>query len=183
MVADEMPPASVQDALGNAGTLPVVDWKGTKYQLSFPDQKAKTALEELVAQQAVNECRKMKGVLDPAAYAELWNETVTAIQTRQHRTLGPLWNKTVTAGGVASASKIMWALFQLKHPTLTEADVVSMIREEPEQTTAALLRVIPSFFEMVGREAGLPPEAIADLTSQLKETLRPLAGPLPGPTG
>lgn len=177
------PPASVQDALGNAGTLPVVDWKGTKYQLAFPDQKAKSALEELVAQQAVNECRAMKGVLDAAAYSELWNDTVTAIQTRQHRTLGPLWQKTVLVGGVASASKIMLALFQVKHPTLTEADVKAMIRDEPEQTTAALLRVIPSFFALVGREAGASPEVIADLTAQLTSALSPLAGRSPAPTG
>lgn len=180
---EDLPPASMGDVLGNAGELPTVEWKGETYRLSFPSQKAKCALEELVAAQAVNECRAMKTALPADAYAELWNETVTAIQTRQHRTLGPLWVKTVMGGGAASAALIMLVLFRVKHPQLTEADVRAMIAAEPEQTTAALLRVIPSLFEMVGRDAGASPEAIADLTTQLRTTLSRFDGRSPTPTG
>ncbi len=183
MPDDVNPAASVQDVLGNSGTLPTVTWNDETYHLSFPTQKAKAALEELVAAQAVNECRAVKGSLPPDAYAELWNETVKAIQTREHRTLGPLWNKTVMGGGVASAALILLVLFRVKHPALTEAGIRDMIRDEPEQTTAALLRVIPSFFEMVGRDAGVKPEALADLTTQLRATLSPPAGPSREPNG
>lgn len=173
-------PASVQDVLGDAGVLPEVVWKGETYQLSFPSQKAKAALEELVASRAVNECRAVKGVLDGAAYAELWDSTVSAIQTRQHRTMGPLWVKTVMAGGVVTAALIMFVLFRVKHPKITEDDVRAMIHEEPEQTTAALLRVIPSFFEMALGSAGAKPELVADLMAQLKTALGGLS---PGQSG
>lgn len=177
---EDIAPASVQDVLGDAGELPAVEWGGSTYHLSFPSQKAKAALEEYVASQAVNACRAMKGVLDAAAYAELWNETVVAIQTRQHRTMGPLWVKTVMVGGVATAALVMLVLFRAKHPKLTESDVRAMIADEPEQTTAALLRVLPSFFDMVVRESGANPELTASLTAQLKTDL---AGLSPGQSG
>lgn len=177
---DDLPPASVQDTLGNAGTLPTVEWKGETYHLSFPSQKTKTALEEHVAAQAVNECRAMKGVLPADAYAELWDKTVKAIQTRAHRTMGPLWVETIMAGGIKTAVPIMLILFRVRHPKLSEDDVRAMILDEPELTTAALMRVIPSFFEMAVRAVGAPPETAAELMAQLTASL---AGLSPPPSG
>ena len=155
---------SIQDVLGAAGECPQVRHGDRVYKLGFPTQRAKARIEELVAAQAVREVLDLKPALPPAAYAELTDGVRADVAAKAHRTGGPLWARVLNGPG--GQNIFLLAFFRENHPDVTADEVDALAAHHPEEVNAALLRVLPDFFEIVGAALKATPEQVAALKAQ-----------------
>lgn len=183
-MTDTVPPPGVQTMLGAAGAPARVKFRGREWLVGHPIQKAKGELEEIAAGAAVDEVLALRGVLAPVAYADMWKETVLAIQGREFRTWGPGWTRIVFAR--ENAHLFLLSLLRCDQPHATAADATAMAAEEPEQVTAALARVVPGFFAYLLAGLKVPPDQrakfeakLASITAQFLSTLTPPNSPTP----
>lgn len=152
------------DALGAAGECPRVTADGREWRVGWPTKRSKSRLMELVAAQAVREVLALKSALPPADYAPLWDGVQTALAAREHRTGGALWQRVMASQ--SGATLFLLALLRENHPEAAEDDAKRLAATEPEQVTAAVLRVTPPFFQLVGEELGLPPDQMTEAARQ-----------------
>jgi hypothetical protein len=147
------------------------------WKVAYPDQDAKDRLEKLVAKAALNEVRRLKGVLDAAEYAELFSEATRALP--ECRTWRAGWQRYVF--DPAYAHLFLWSLLQAHHPNATERDVIGLMKEVPEEVTAALVQVIPDFFRVLLSGLDLTPEQ-AETVEAAMATIRERLTPTPAST-
>jgi len=149
--------------LGKGATL---DALGRTWRVSAPDQDAKDRLEKLAAAGALNEVRRLKGVLDPVAYQEAFSEVTKSL--RDYRTWGPGWQRVVlqTAENV---HLYLWALLQEHHPDVSEETVREIFAAAPEEVAAAYAQVMPDFFTLLLAPVRdrVPPAAMAELEAAI----------------
>jgi hypothetical protein len=179
-VTETLPPPGVQTMLGAAGAPARVQWRGKPWLVGHPVQKAKAELEEIAAAAAVAEVRALKGALPSDAYAELWKDTVAAIQAKEFRTWGPGWARTVFAR--ENAHLFLLSLLRCDQPHATEDDARGMAAEEPEQVTAALARVVPDFFAHLLAGLTVPPDQRETFTARVGEITARFKAPPDSPT-
>lgn len=160
--------------LGAAGPCPEIPLGKRVWKVGHPTQAAKARLEKLAAKVALDEVRRLKDVLDPAAYREAFDAVTQNLKS--YRTWRPGWQAVVFDG--ANGHLFLWSLLQEHHPAATEADVLALCREAPEEVAAALAQVIPDFFGVLLGEvrADLSPEDLAKVDEALtavRERLTP----------
>lgn len=145
------------------------------WTISAPDQDAKGRLEKLAARAALEEIRRLKGVLGAAAYNESFKAVVDALPS--YRTWGAGWQAVVFAP--ANAHLFLWSLLQAAHPDVSEADVIAVAADAPEEVAAALAQVLPDFFRTLlapvlpnlsPADAARVEEALATLRARLAPT-------------
>lgn len=167
--------------LGDAGSCPTVQWDGHTYEIGWPTQRAKTALEELAAAKAVSEIRSLKKALPADAYAETFSELTSRIAAGDYRTWGVGWQRVVLAGG--NAHLFLLTLLREKNPKITEQLARALAIAEPEQIGAALARVVPGFLSLLLDELPLQEEQRAAAELILKDAVALLLlTPPPFPT-
>lgn len=147
----EPDPPSVQQMLGEPSDVP---FDGKVYKLGPPNQRAKAILEELVAQHTVEAITKLKGVLPPGQYRELFDSLTGKLAANKHATGGELWGETLsTAGG---SILFTLSLFRVNHSTMTVAECETVAAGADDVLAAALVRQVPGFFDVAF--PNLPPE-------------------------
>jgi hypothetical protein len=134
---------------------------GKKWKVGAPDQFAKWRLEKLAAKVAFDEVRRLKDVLDPATYAEAFGEVTRNLKS--YRTWQPGWQSVVMSP--ANQHLVLLSLM----PDATEADVLSIFAEAPEEVAAALAQVLPDFFTLLVEPltAHLSPTELATVNGAL----------------
>lgn len=115
------------------------------WKVSPPDQDAKARLEKLAARTAIEEVRRLKDVLDPEAYQETFTQVTKTLS--QYQTWRAGWQRVVF--DPANAHLFLWSLLQANHPHCSEADVMKLISESPEEVAAAYAQILPGFFQML----------------------------------
>lgn len=166
----------VQTLLGAAGACPEIAHNGKTWRLGHPTQRAKAALEELVAGKAIAEIRSLKSALPPDAYAELFAELATRISAGDYRTWGPGWQRIVFSP--ANAHLFLLSLLRECHDNASEADAKKLALGEPEQVRLALLRVAPGFLSLLLEGLPLQPEQKQQFETAVTSALQPVA-PIP----
>jgi hypothetical protein len=134
---------------------------GKRWKVGAPDQAAKARLEKLAAKVALDEVRRLKDTLDPAAYAELFGEVTRNLKS--YRTWQPGWQSVV----MSPAGQHLFLLSLM--PDATEADVLGIFATAPEEVAAALAQVLPDFFTMLVEPltAHLSPADLEKVTAAL----------------
>lgn len=151
-MAEETPP-SASDALGNAGALPVINYKGKAYSVAYATPKAVQRVEQEVAAQAWANVQGLKGV---AGYEEMKAETLKGIQSRQHAFAAPLY--TAAIDGPDGWPLMLWGCVAERHPEVKLDDVRGMFRDAADDVDLALAVVGGGFFS-IGAESLPAPEA------------------------
>jgi hypothetical protein len=171
-----------QAALAPDSALPEIPHGGTVWVVGRPDQDARARLEKLAKKVAIDRVRELKDALDPDAYREMFDSVTRALPS--YNTWGEGWQRTVlTPDG---AHLFLWSLLQAKHPAVTEAQVLRLARECPEEVSFAVAQVVPAFFQMLLSEllARVPPEQRAGAEQQAAQAMaeaRRLLSPTAGP--
>lgn len=137
---------TVTDAVGNAGSLPTIAWRGKTYEVAYATPKAVQRAEEEVARAAVESVMRLKKVFSPAAFAESWASVQSAVQTDQHTFGKSLY--TAAMGGTDGLLLPLFACLREKHPEVTMADVKGMYADHPEEVSLLLERVGVGFFTL-----------------------------------
>jgi hypothetical protein len=175
----------VQNLLGDAGACPEVELNGKAWKIGHPTQRAKAALEELAAAKAVSEVVALKGVVPPAAYAEMFADVMRGIKTGAYKTFSPGWVEQAT--GPAGGALFLLSLLRERHPEATEEDAVALAAAKPDEVQAALARVLPPFFEALLATAPIPAaqkghvlKVLADAMADFLTPQTPTSSPPPG---
>lgn len=136
-----MSDASIGDMVGGNDSCPEIVFRGKKYAVGRPDQKAKARLEKLAAAVAINEVRALKDVLPADAYQEAFGAVTKNLKS--YRTWQPGWQAVVfePANGYLFLASLM--------PDVPEETVKGICHDSPEEVNAALAQVIPDFFDML----------------------------------
>lgn len=180
-MSEEIPPAGVQQHLGAAGACPEIEWGGKTWRVGHPVQKARAALEELVAAKAVAETRALEGILDPAAYDAAQKDCLRAIRAGECRTWGAQWVATVN--GPDGDYLFLMSLIKPQHPDATEADVSGLMSDRGFELAAALERVCPAFFtELAAARKGATARQRQEIADQFTARLLPAFRRLLTPT-
>lgn len=158
-MSDETTAPGVQQILGAAGACPEIVHGKRRWKVGHPTQAAKARLEKLAAKVALDEVRRLKDTLDPAAYQEAFGEAVKSL--KNYRTWRPGWQAVVF--DPANSHLYLWSLIQEHHPDASEEDVLAICRDAPEEVVAAMAQVLPDFFRLLLSEIRphLSPEAFA----------------------
>jgi hypothetical protein len=135
----------VQQILATNSVCPEIPFKGKTYTVGQPDGEARKRLEKLVKKVAIDEVRALKDTLDAAAYAELFATRTASL--KHYNTWRPGWQGIVF--DPANAHLFLWSLLQAHHPNVTEAEVLAIGKESPEEVAYALAQVVPDFFTML----------------------------------
>lgn len=177
-------PESLSHVMGSAADPPEIPYAGKLWKVGAPDQAAKQRLEKLVQAASLEEVRRLKDVLPPAAYQEAFAEATRSLP--DYRTWGAGWQRLVN--DPAHAHLFLLSLLRGPQPWAAEGDARGMSRDAAEEVRAALALVTPGFFETLLADAldRLPPgeqrEAVAAETGRLLAQLRqPPAPPTPTP--
>lgn len=151
-------PQSVGVMLGKGATFGAL---GKTWKVSAPDQNAKARLEKIVAAEALNEVRRLKGTLDTAAYQEAFSDVTRRL--KDYRTWGPGWQATVF--GPSSAHFFLWSLLQGAHPDADEQTVLDICQDAPEEVAAVYVQILPDFFSILLEPVRnrIPPDKLAEL--------------------
>jgi hypothetical protein len=136
---------SVAATTGTPDGCPDIRWRGRNWRVGRPTQDAKARLEKLVAAVSLEEVRRLKDVLSPAAYQEAFKAAMAALPS--YHTWQAGWQAVVFDS--ANAHLFLWSLLQEFHPQVSEAEVRGMLAEVSEEVEAALAQVIPDFFQML----------------------------------
>lgn len=144
----------VQQLLAPDSALPEIPHNGTVWKVGRPDQDAKARLEKLVKKVAIDGVRALREVLEPGAYREMFDSV--AQNLKQYDTWRAGWQ--AVALDPANAHLFLWSLLQAHHPNVTEAQVLALGRDVPEEVGFALVQVVPDFFRVLLSEAlvGVP---------------------------
>jgi hypothetical protein len=163
--------------LGAAGPCPEFTHAGKRWTVGHPTQAAKARLENLAGKVALDEVRRMKDVLDPAAYQETFAEVTRSL--KDYRTWKPGWQRVVFDPEYAHL--FFMSLLQEKHPGVTEGEVLELCAGAPEEVQAALAQVLPDFFQMLldGIADRLTPEARAEVAGAVAKVRAALAPRVP----
>jgi arylsulfatase A-like enzyme len=149
---------------------------GRAWKISAPDQDAKERLEKLAARSGLEEVRRLKGTLDPAAYKETFAEVTVSLP--KYKTWREGWQAVVF--DPANGHLFLWSLLQAAHPDVTEAEVLAATADAPEEVAAALAQVLPDFFQVLLAKV-LPNLSPADAAKVVEAmaTLRARLAPTP----
>lgn len=130
--------------LASTSACPEIPHGKRRWKVGHPTQDAKGRLERLVKKVALDEVRSLKGTLDPATYDETFREQVRAL--KDYDTWKAGWQRIVFDPEY-SALLFLWSLLQEHHPEVTEAEVRALFADAPEEVDAALVQVLPDFFQ------------------------------------
>ena len=149
---------SVGVMLGKGATFPAL---GKTWKISAPDQNAKDRLEKLVVRVALDEVRRLKGALEPAAYQEAFSDVTRRL--KEYRTWGTGWQTIVF--DAANAHLYLWSLLQESHPEIDGETVLAICEDAPEEVAAVFVQVMPDFFTMLLAPVRnrIPPGKLAEL--------------------
>lgn len=131
--------------IGTPGACPEIQVNGKRWTVGRPDQDAKARLENLAKKVAIDEVRKLKGILDAAAYAEAMQLVVGNLRT--YETWREGWQAVIFDPG--NSHLFLWSLMQAHHPDISESQVADICKTAPEEVTAAFAQVIPDFFTIL----------------------------------
>jgi hypothetical protein len=145
---------------------------GRTWKVSAPDQNAKERLEKLAAATALEEVRRLKGMLDAAAYQEAFDRVTQNL--RNYRTWKPGWQSVVF--DPENAHLFLWSLLKGNHPDIDGDTVLAVFTDAPEEVAAAYAQILPDFFTMLleplaGR---LTPELRAEVDAALARMVESL---------
>lgn len=156
---EESQTPGVTGILGASGACPEIAHGKRRWKVGHPTQAAKSRLEKLAAKVSLDEVRRLKDALDPAAYQEAFSEAVKSL--KNYRTWRPGWQAVVF--DPANSHLYLWSLIQEHHPDATEEDVLAVCRDAPEEVVAAMAQVLPDFFHLLLSDVKphLSPEAFA----------------------
>ncbi len=161
---------SVQQLLGDAGACPEIEWQGKVWKIGHPTNRARGALEELVAAKAVTSITKLEGVMPPAVYAAMFADVMRDIKLERYKTFDKLWVEQTQ--GSSGAVLFLQALLRERHPEATEADAISLAMGKDNEVQAAIARVAPGFFDMlVASATNLNPEQKATLAAAIRSSI------------
>lgn len=160
---------SIQQTLGAAGACPEIVLDGKTWTIGHPTQRAKAVLEELAAARAVGEVRALKNALPPDAYAETFRELTASIAAGEYKTWAAGWQRVVFGPG--GSGLFLLSLLREHQPRATEADALHLATAAPDETTAALARVIPGFFELLLAGLALTPDQQAALRTAVDQAV------------
>ena len=131
---------------------PTVQCGGRAWRFGFNDQDAKARLEELIRAHVLRDAIANKKALGGADGAEAYQHTDTLLKQGHYLTFAKGWNEVL--GSPVGGVLYPLSLLQHHHPDATEADVVRLLVEEPEQTEAAVRAISPSFWAAVATQKG-----------------------------
>ncbi len=153
----------VTQMLATTDACPEIVVSGKPWKVGHPTQAAKARLEKLAARVALDEVRRLKDVLDPAAYSETFSEATRSLP--EYRTWRPGWQRVVF--DPANVHLFLLSLVQEHHPNATETDIIALSRAAPEEVTAALAQVIPDFFRLLLAGLEMTPDQRAAVEAEL----------------
>jgi len=159
------PLTTVADAMGNDGPLPTVNWNGKAYPVAYPTPEVIARAERQVAKLVWENMERMKGVLPPAAHAELRAETVSALQLGKTGFAQPLF--TGVLDGIDGHTLILWACLTLKTPDVTFDQARAMRGDCPDEVDFALAQVVGGFFSEGSAKLPAPESERAMLAAAL----------------
>lgn len=161
------PPPSVADALGNAGPLPTITWKGKAYPVAYstPETIKDTELE--AAANAYRHVVALERRLPPAAVAEMKTATLKAINENAFAYGQPsYWG---VMGGPDGDAITLLSCLRVRHPEVQLADVKRMMVEAVEDVRVALALTIPRFIQAGADTLQLTPAERAEYARVMTE--------------
>lgn len=174
--------ADMAAVLGEAGGCPVVEHDGVRWHVGHPVQRAKKLLEDAILDAVENDLLARREA-NPAAFRQLWDDHRADKRAGRYATVtGDLWWEAVSDPR-RSGVLLLTALLRCHHPDATPDDAFALLANRPEETEAALGRVLPDFFEALladPRLATLPPAARGELRAAvagIRAALTPSASP------
>jgi hypothetical protein len=148
-------PPSVGDVFGAAGACPEIRHGEKVWKVGHPTQAAKDRLEKLVVADAWANI-KAAAIGIPEVDDEAVRLFHEAVRNREYRTGGKMWSAAF--GRLDGNIKFYLSLIQEHHPEATEADVLELMSEKPDEFLTAMELVTPRFFFVAAEAMGLPPD-------------------------
>lgn len=156
---------SVSDAMGNAGELPQIEWKGRTYQVAHACPSAVQKAEQEVARTAWANVQAMAPVVPADQFAKMQSETLAAIQRGDHGFGKPLY--TAAMDGPDGLFLALFGCLRQRNPEVTMADVRAMYRDCRDAVRLALAQVGPEFFARGAETLPATPEEQAAVAESL----------------
>lgn len=164
-------------ALGASGACPTVTSGDRTWTVGWPTQKAKTELEGLVVEVAIDNIERLKKYLSPTKYEQKCADVDRQIDAAQYLTGGALWRTHVA--GRDGGALFLCALLREHHQDATLADARLLMSTEPRQVRHALARVVPPFFTLLVDAMPLTPDEKADMLVRAGPIIEALTGAMP----
>lgn len=146
-------PPSVGDVVGS--DCPVIQHGEKLWKIGHPTQAAKDRLEKLVVADAwENVTAARLGI--PDVDDEAARSFHEAVRNREYRTGGKMWAAAFSRPD--GQVKFYLSLIREHHPEATEADVMRLMADKPDEFLTAIELVTPRFFFVAAEAMKLPPD-------------------------
>ncbi len=160
--------SSISATLGEAAGCPTIEWNGRKWKIAHPVQKAKAFIEDTLAANAIAEVAKLERMLPAAVYEESFQRVLSVVADGYYHTWEPGWMKSCQnglTGGLLFIRSLIWC----HQEDVTESDVIGLMSEKMGEVKAALVRVMPGFFEYLAEfKVGVSKKELPEVKAQAR---------------
>jgi hypothetical protein len=177
--------AGIGDVLGDAGSLPEIEYGGKVWKVGKATQRAGDCLVQLTIRAAMREIQALKGIIDPADYREMFDDFTVAVQKGAYRTWGDRWS--AMSSGMDGTVRFLLSLLRERHPDATEAEALALMVNCGDEVKVAFAQVLPPFLfllldshpAVLAASTELRAKVKADVFPQIMAAFRPLIEPSP----
>lgn len=177
--------AGLSDVLGDAGSLPEIEYAGKVWKVGKPTQRAADTLVALTIRAAMREIQALKGIIDPADYQQMFDDFTVAVQKGAYKTWGERWY--AMASTAEGTMRFLLSLIRERHPDASEKDALALAVNCGEEVRVAFAQVLPPFLFLMLDNHPSVLAASDERRAEIKETLypnileafRPLLSPSP----